>query len=151
MPLRGIAHDGIWRGKVRMVKGIEGVCAEEELLAFRNVEGLGDGGIELLLPISVQGIRSGRAIGHRGGVDDEGGGVKPLVHGGIAQRSIANAVRTIGLSIVKRSRIAVGHVEAGSAANMYQGRILPTAKSQIDQAIGIAQKSFAAADWKLRA
>ena len=134
-----------------MVEGIEGVHAEEELLAFRNVEGLGDGGIELLLPISVQGIRSGRAIGHRGGVDDEGGGVKPLVHGWIAQRSIANAVWMIGLSVVERSCIAVGHVEAGSATDMYEGRILPAAEHSIHHAIGIAQVPLAAADWKFRA
>ena len=83
-----------------MIKGVEHIRTELQLPAFRDVKNLGNGSIQLLHSVRVQGIDSGCAIRHCGRMNNEGAGIEPLVHGRVAQGAISNTVRMIALSIV---------------------------------------------------
>ena len=140
LSLRGVTYGGIRRGKIRMVEGIKRVRPELERLTLCDVERLGERGVELLLSIRVQRIRPRIAIGHRRRVNDESAGIEPLGDGRVAYLTIPNPVRPIGLSIVKRSRVVVGHIEARSTPDMQKRRVFPTPEDCVHQAICIAQE-----------
>src|SRR5580700_2571548 len=114
-----------------MVERVKRVCSELNRLSLCDMERLRERGVQLLLSIRVQRIRSRIAIGHRRRVNDEGADIEPIADRRMAQLTISDAVWTVCLSIVERSRVVVGHIEARSAPNMQKSGIFPTPEESV--------------------
>ena len=151
MPLCRVSNDGIRRGKIGMIKGIENIRAELDLVALRQAKGFGKRRIELLLSIGVQRIDSGSSIRQWRPVDYKSERIKPLLYRWMVQLAIPNAVCPISLTIVQRGSVARGHIKASATAHVQETGIFPTAKECIHETIRAAEEAPAATNGKLRA